>query len=90
MLNREKKAPWNPYRRMVQFEEKLASKMVYKSDRRDEVKKMGFHFTKHLATFRQIMMYLKMMKKFFSEAFFRSSMSNGRGKTKLVQRKNQN
>ena len=45
---------------------------------------MGIHFTKPLTAFRQIMMYLKMMKKSFTEVFFRSSMNNGRGKAKLL------
>lgn len=45
-----------------------------------------FQFTKPLTAFRQIMMYLKMMKKFFTEVFFRSSMNSGRGKEKLFQR----
>ena len=49
-------------------------------DWREEAKKAEIHFTRHLTTFRQIMMYLKMMKKSFTEVFFRSSMNNGRGK----------
>ena len=50
-------------------------------------KKAGIHFTKHLTTFRQNMMYLKMMEKSFTEVFFMSSMSNGRGKNQAVSEK---
>lgn len=42
-----------------------------------------FHFTKPLIDFRQSIMYLRMMKKSFMEAFFKNSMNSGRVKTKL-------
>lgn len=60
-----------------------------KPEKQKKRAKKIFHSMKHLTIFRQIMKYLKIMKKSFTEVFFMSSMNNGRGKAKLFQRKNQ-